>query len=212
MSKESKILITVLVLIVAGMIGIFVLSNSGSTPSGPAGDKTKIIRANSHKIGTGNIQLVEYGDFQCPACGAAYPNVKQLMKDYDGKITLYFRNFPLPQLHPNAIAAANAAEAAGDQGKYWEMHDKLYEGQNTWASLADPTDTFVGYGKDLGLDTDKLKTAITDKKFQTIIDQDVADGNAQNVNATPTFYFNGVKYAGKSTYDELSAQVKSLIK
>jgi protein-disulfide isomerase len=210
-TKESKILITILVAVVGGMIGLFVLANSGGTPAGPVGDKTKVIRDTSHKTGTGTVQLVEFGDFQCPACGVAEPNVEQLLKDESGKVTFYFRNFPLINVHQNANASANAAEAAADQGKYWEMHDKLYQTQSAWSTLADPTDTFVGYAKGLGLDDSKFRTAITDKKFQTVIDQDVADANALAVNATPTFYFNGEKYTGKSTYDELKAKVESLL-
>lgn len=210
MSKESKILVGVLVAIVAGMVGLFALMNSGEAPAGPTGDK-KVIRDNTHKTGSGSIQLVEFGDFQCPACGAAYPNIEQLRKDYEGKITFYFRNFPLTQLHKNANAAANAAEAAADQGKFWEMYNKLYQNQSAWSNLADPHDTFVGYAKDLGLDTGKFSSAINSKQFQSLIDQDMADGTALQVNATPTFYFNGEKYEGKSSYDELKAKVDALL-
>jgi protein-disulfide isomerase len=210
-SKESKVLVGVLVGIVAVMIGLFAVANSGSEPAKPTGDKTKIIRDNSYKTGSGPIQLVEFGDYQCPACGAAYPNVKQLLKDYDGKITFYFRNFPLSTVHLNAMAGSNTAEAAGAQGKYWEMHDKLYETQKEWSIKSDPTDLFVNYAKELGLDTDKFKTAINDKKYQTIIDQDVADGEAMGVNSTPTFYFNGVKYTGNSSYEALKAQADLLL-
>jgi protein-disulfide isomerase len=212
MSREAKILIAVLVVIVGGMIGLFVIANQNQTTNTPTGDKTKIVRDNSHKQGSGAIQLVEFGDYQCPACGAAYPNLKQLMTDYNGKITFYFRNFPLTNLHPNAMAAANAAEAAGDQGKYFEMHNKLYETQKDWSTLGDPTDTFTGYAKDLGLDADKFKKALSDKQFQNLIDQDVADATALNVEATPTLYFNGTKYTGSSNYADLKNQVDSLLK
>jgi protein-disulfide isomerase len=212
MSRESKILVGILVVVVGGMVALFALANQSQTANQPVGDKTKVVRDNSHKTGSGDIQLVEFGDFQCPACGAAYPNVKQIMKDYDGKVTLYFRNFPLINVHKNAMAGANAAEAAADQGKYWEMHDKLYETQTAWSDLADPTDTFVGYAKDLGLDADKFKKAVTDKQFQPVIDQDVADANALQVDATPTFYFNGVKYTGSSSYADLRDKIESLSK
>jgi protein-disulfide isomerase len=210
-SKEAKILSAILVAVVGGMIGLFMIANQGSTAPAAVGDKTKIIRDTSHKTGTGAVQVVEFGDFECPACGAAEPGVEQLIKDYSGKVTVYFRNFPLPQ-HLNAQAAAEAAEAAADQGKYWEMHDKLYATQKDWENIADPTDTFVGYAQGLGLNTDKFKTALTNKQFQSVIDQDTADGTALAVNATPTFYFNGVKYAGGSSYAELSGQVDSLLK
>jgi protein-disulfide isomerase len=210
MSKEAKILTGILVAVVAGMIGLFALANK-SSPA-PVGDKTKIIRPTSHKEGAGPIQMVEFGDFECPACGAAYPNVKQIMKDYNGKVTLYFRNFPLTNVHPNAMAGAEAAEAAADQGKYWEMHDMLYDNQKTWGSLADPTADFVSYAKALGLDTDKFSKALTDKQFQSVIDQDMADGTALNIQGTPTFYFNGVQFTGDYSYASLSGQLNTLLK
>src|SRR5688572_5210284 len=119
MSRESKILIAVLVAVVGVMIGLFALANNNSSDAPTAvGDPQKIIRENSHKLGTGPVQLVEFGDYQCPACGAAQPSVKQLLKDYEGKLTFYFRNFPLTQIHRNTTTAAQAAEAAGDQGKF----------------------------------------------------------------------------------------------
>jgi hypothetical protein len=168
LSTESKLLTGVLVAVVAGMIGLFVLANK-PTNSGPApvGDKTKVVRDSSHKEGSGSVQFVEFGDFQCPACGAAEPNVEQAMKEFNGKVTFYFRNFPLTTLHQNAMTAAQAAEAAGDQGKYWEMHDKLYQTQKEWETLSDPTDKFTEYAKGLGLDGDKFKQAVQDEKFKS---------------------------------------------
>ncbi len=211
MSREAKILIGILVVVVGGMIGLFAIANNNQQANTPKGD-TKVIRDSSHKEGSGSVQLVEFGDFQCPACGAAEPNVEKLLKDYDGKITFYFRNFPLVNLHQNANAAANAAESAADQGKYWQMHDKLYATQKDWSESSDPTDTFVGYAKDLGLDADKFKAALTSKQFQNVIDQDSADATALGVSGTPTFYFNGVKFSGASTYEALKAQADTLLK
>ncbi|HEX3082642.1 MAG TPA: thioredoxin domain-containing protein [Candidatus Saccharimonadia bacterium] len=210
MTKETKILIAALVVIVGVMAGLFMLANSGSnTP--PVGDKTKITRPDSHKTGSGPVTMVEFGDYQCPACGAAYPNVKQLLADYNGKVTFYFRNFPLTNLHPNAMASAQAAEAAGDQGKYWQMHDMLYENQKDWSTVTDPTSTFVNYAQSLGLDTTKFRNAIINKEFQSVIDQDIADGTALNIQGTPTFYFNGTAYSGDSSYASLKNKVDALL-
>jgi len=202
-------LIGILVVAVGGLVGMFVLANSGASNT-PVGDKTKIIRDTSHKEGSGAVQVVEYGDYQCPACGVVYPNLKQLMKDYDGKVTFYFRNFPLTSLHPNANASANAAEAAANQNKFWEMHDKLYETQKDWSDLAsnDADAKFAGYAKELGLDVDKFKKALADKQFQSVIDQDTADANAMGVNSTPTVYINGVK-TSKNDYASLRDTVEA---
>jgi protein-disulfide isomerase len=213
-SRESKILIGVLVVVVGGMIALFALANK-STSSGPAptGDKTKVVRADSHKTGTGSVQLVEFGDYQCPACGAAYPNVKQVMKDFDGKVTLYFRNFPLTQIHQNAMLGAEAAEAAGAQGKYWEMHDALYENQKEWSELGASAaeDKIVGYAKNLGLDSDKLKTDIDAEKYKQVIQQDMADGNALGIQGTPTFYINGTQVQGGYDYPTLRDAVNKAL-
>ncbi len=212
MSRESKILTAILVAVVGAMIAAFYFANKpADTGPAPVGDKTKVIRDNSHKQGTGSVQLVEFGDFQCPACGAAHPNVVKLMKDYEGKVTFYFRNFPLTQIHKNAVASAQAAEAAGEQGKYWEMHDKLYEVQKEWSEESDPTEKFVGYAKDLGLDTEKFKNAVVDEKFKTIIDQDSADGTALNINSTPTFLVNGTQVTGGFSYENLKTAVDAAL-
>jgi protein-disulfide isomerase len=209
-SREAKILTGILVAVVGGMIALFIVANQ--SPPAPTGDKDKIIRDSSHKEGSGSVQLVEFGDYQCPACGSAEPNVEQLMKEYDGKVTLYFRNFPLTQVHKNALEGAEAAEAAADQGKFWEMHNKLYAAQKDWSEDADPTDKLVGYAKDLGLDTDKFKKALQDEQFKSFIDQDLADANAMGLNSTPTFFINGTKLSGGFDYATLRDAVESALK
>jgi protein-disulfide isomerase len=211
-SRESKILTAILVVVVGGMIALFAIANKPAD-SGPApvGDKTKITRDSSHKEGSGPVQLVEFGDYQCPACGAAYPNVQQLMKDYDGKITFYFRNFPLTSLHPNAMVSAEAAEAAGAQGKYFEMHDLLYQNQKDWSEDADPTSKLVGYAKTLGLDTDKFQKDLSAEQYKSAIQQDMADGTALNINATPTFYLNGTMLTGGFDYASLKKAVDAAL-
>ncbi|HEY6736329.1 MAG TPA: DsbA family protein [Candidatus Saccharimonadia bacterium] len=214
MSREAKVMIGILVVVVGAMVGIFALANkSGPTP---VGDKTKVIRDNSHKTGSGTVQLVEFGDYQCPACGKAYPDVKQIMKDYDGKVTLYFRNFPLSQ-HPLANNAALAAEAAGAQGKYWEMHDKLYDNQSQWGDLnknvpkSDALNYWVSYAKDLGLDADKFKSDVENAKSQPVVDQDLADGNALGIQGTPTFFVNGKQITSGIGYASLRDAINSAL-
>jgi protein-disulfide isomerase len=212
MSREAKILTGILVVVVGAMVGLFMLTNQ-EEPA-PKGDKTKIIRETSHKEGTGAVQLVEFGDYQCPACGAAHPNVKQIMKEYDGKVTFYFRNFPLNQIHPNANLAANAAEAAGAQGKFWEMHDKLYISQKEWEKLAnnEAQTKFVEYAEQLKLDSNKFKLAVSNKELQDIIDQDVADGTALDINGTPSFFVNGKQVTSGFSYANLRDAVEEALK
>jgi len=208
-SRETKIMIGVLVVVVAGMIGLFALANK-SAPA-PKGSKD-ILRATSHKEGSGPVTMVEFGDYECPACGAAFPNIQKLLQAYPGKITFYFRNFPLTSLHPDAMAGAEAAEAAALQGKFWQMHDKLYENQDQWSELADPTSQLTSYAQSLGLNTTQFQSDMSSNQVQQTIKQDMADGNALGIDATPTIYFDGKQFTGGYGYDALSKEVQSLLK
>lgn len=141
------------------------------------------------------VVLMEYGDFQCPGCGAAHPRVKSLTEKYEDKIAFVYRNFPLTNLHPNARAAAAAAETAGLMGKYWEMHNILFERQDEWSgvSSSDRTDIFATYAADIGLDkkafTEKLNSSSTQVNKKISFDQ--ALGRKLDISSTPTFYLNG---------------------
>jgi protein-disulfide isomerase len=139
------------------------------------------------------VILIEYGDFQCPGCGAAYQPVKAVTEKYKDQLTFVFRNFPLASKHPNARAAASAAEAAGLQGKYWEMHDMLFENQNTWGNLSttERATFFADYAQELGLNVDKFKTDMASTGVNQKINFDQALGKKQGVSGTPSFYLNG---------------------
>lgn len=141
------------------------------------------------------VVFVEYGDFQCPSCGGAYPQIKAATESYKDKVAFIFRNFPLTTLHPNARAAAAAAEAAGLQGQYWEMHNMLYEGQADWENLTGDqrTSLFVSYAAQLKLDQAKFKTDLASTAVNDKISFDQAIGKKINVDATPTFYLDGQK-------------------
>lgn len=171
-------------------------------------DATKIIESTDTAIGDhvyGNknakVVLVEYGDFQCPACGGAFPALKQVKEQYKGDITFIFRNFPLTSIHPNALAAAAVAEAAGLQGKFWEMHDKLYENQESWSGAApnQRDEFFTGYAKDLGLDLDRYRSDLTSKKVTEKISRDQALGRKLKVDSTPSLYIDSTLLDKQST-------------
>ncbi|QQR52712.1 thioredoxin domain-containing protein [bacterium] len=198
MSSEAKTMGIILTLVIGGLIGLFVLTNRADPK--PVGDKSKLTRESTPTRGTGSVQVVEFGDYQCPACATSYPDMKQIEADFAGKIIFSFRHFPLAQ-HANAQIASQAAEAARDQGKFWEMHDKLYTNQPAWENQSSPLDTFANYAGELGLDVEKFKKAVTDKQFQTIIDQDTADGTALGVAGTPTIFIDGVATKGFSYAD-----------
>ncbi|MSU75406.1 MAG: hypothetical protein EXS55_02755, partial [Candidatus Magasanikbacteria bacterium] len=141
----------------------------------------------------GIVTVVEYSDLQCPACRAVQPAVQETLKQYGDKIRFVYRHYPLTAVHPNAPAAAQAAEAAGNQEKFWEMHDKLFNNQSSWSSLKNPLDTFVFYAEELGLNINQFKTDFASSGVADKIRLQALGGDRSGVNATPTFYLNGQK-------------------
>lgn len=199
MSKKAWIIFAAVCVLILG--SLVALSNSKKTNVGDV-DANKIQTASEasgniadHVFGKqdSKVVLVEYGDFQCPGCGGVYPTVKTIKEKYQDQITFVFRNFPLTQIHPNALVAAAAAESAGLQGKYWEMHDMLFEKQDSWknASVKNRIDTFTQYAKELGLDVSKFSTDIASENVTKKVNYDKAIGEKINVSSTPTFILNG---------------------
>jgi len=141
------------------------------------------------------VVLVEYGDFQCPSCGGAHPQIKSVTEEYKDKVAFIFRNFPLTSIHPNARAAAAAVEAAGLQDKYWEMHNLVFESQSSWETLSgsERTEMFVSYAQQLGIDEAKFTKDLASSSVTKKIAFDQALGKKVGVDATPTFYLNGEK-------------------
>lgn len=174
---------------------------------------TKEGKIPDHVFGTksGKVLLVEYGDFQCPVCGSLYPNLTPLREKYKNEVSFVYRDFPLTSLHPNAKAAAAAAEAAGLQGKFWQMHDKLYENQNSWANdnPSQRTKHFKEYAKQLGLNINKFAKDLDSSKVLYKIDFDEALGKKIGVAGTPTLVLNGKKISS-ATGDAVQGNTKPL--
>jgi protein-disulfide isomerase len=192
-------------LTVAGIVTIVILSRGGTTSTGTLAPVT----ADDHVYGKTDapVVLIEYSDYQCPACGAYFPVVKALEQKYGDKLALVYRNFPLTALHQYAQIGAQAAEAAGLQGKYWEMHDLLFENQQSWSKLGSESDvkkTFADYANQLKLDTKKFSSDLTSSAVVSRVDRDVQSGNAIGINATPTFFLNGTKLTNPSGVDPFS--------
>jgi protein-disulfide isomerase len=176
---------------------------AGSAASGNIGDRT-----------FGNkdakVMLVEYGDFQCPGCGSAHPIVKALTEKYKDKLVFVFRNFPLTSIHPNARAAAAAAETAGQLGNYWEMHNILYENQDDWSSSStdNRASIFADYAQRVGLNKKEFTAKLNDTtNVSKKVNFDMALGRKLNINGTPTFYLDGKKlaenqYNGQDTFEK----------
>jgi len=152
--------------------------------------------------------FMEYSDFQCPACGQYYALMKNLGNDADGKkiienITFVYRHFPLDSTHPNARVAAHAAEAAAMQGKFYEMHDLLFEKQGEWSNSENPVDIFATYAKSLKLNVSEFKKDIDSKSVKDKVQSDLLSGRDVNIQGTPTFFLNGKKINNPASLEEL---------
>lgn len=219
MSNENKILVGIGIVTLL-LVGIAVFSLSGTT--GNAEEETAapkdlkvLIKEDSYKKGPANakITIVEFADFQCPACATNYPVISQVVRTYKDDVQLIFRQFPLTQSHPHAMVAAEAAEAAGAQGKFFEMHDLLYENQKDWAVSKDPLkEHFMLYAKKIKLDTEKFEKEVKENKYKARIERDVQDGNSVGVTATPTFYINGVQNTGGLPFNEFKEKIEKILK
>jgi protein-disulfide isomerase len=154
---------------------------------------TPPVNAEDHASGPDDaaVTLVEYGDYECPYCAMAHPIVKKAQLELESQLRFVFRNFPLAEAHPHARLAAQAAEAAGAQGKFWEMHDMLFEHQDA-LEVADVT----GYAQSLGLDTAKFARDLEAAPFVKRVRDDFRSGVKSGVNGTPTFFMNGTRYDG----------------
>ncbi|MCC6404981.1 MAG: thioredoxin domain-containing protein [Candidatus Yanofskybacteria bacterium] len=188
------------VLVVLGLIGwgMVKLSANVQLPT-ESGALSVPVSAQDNTRGPADapVTLVEYSDFQCPACGAFAPVVDNLLKDPDlvGKVRFVYRYFPLTSIHANAQLSSQAAYAAGLQGKFWEMHDLLFKNQTTWQgkSSAGARDTFVEYARTIGLNALAFTTAMDSAAAAARVKADFDGGLQSGVNSTPTFFVNGTK-------------------
>lgn len=217
MTQEIKILSIVGVISLIMIVGAtLLLGRSGGSTSVPITDDRLLVREDSPKTATqsAKVTLVEFGDYQCPACKLSHPQTKQIVEEYSNKepgtFNFVFRHFPLPQ-HKNGVIGSRAAESAGLQGKYWQMHNKLYEDQERWGESDNPMETFNEYAKELGLDINKFQQDINSDQFNTKISRDQNDGRALGVNSTPTYFINGEKLVGVPSYEALKSKIEAAL-
>ena len=150
-----------------------------------------------------SVTLVEYGDYECPHCGRAYPIVKRVQQALDGQLRFVFRNFPLGEIHPHAVRTAEAAEAAAAQGKFWEMHDVLYENQR---ALEDTH--LLEYAEQLALDVSRVRRELQDSTYADRVRADFRSGVRSGVNGTPTFFMNGERLDGPWDFEGLMKAIE----
>lgn len=196
----------------------------GTTPQNPSSSpESTVLVPNNAYITSGiangkflpasssaTVTLVEFGDYVCPACGQYAPYVNKVLTDYAGKINYVFRNYPL-SYHTNAPMASYVALAAGLQGKYWEMHDKLYSTQSDWSDSTDAQNVFTNFAVELGLNKDQFVSDMNSQKVKDIVAQDKKDGDIVGLMGTPTFFLNG-KQLKINNFDELETSVAALVK
>lgn len=213
LTPDVKIILGVTIATIVILFGGIYFLSKGSTNSPSVKiDQNLLIKPNSHKISSDSAKLsiVEFGDYQCPACGAAHPVVKRVLSDYKDKVNFVFRNFAF--LGQESTWAAEAAECSAEQGKFWEYHDYLYEHQSGENKGAFSKDHLKDFAKFLGLKTDQFNSCLDSDKYSNVVSSDLSDGQKAGVNSTPTFFINGQKNVGVLSYEQfkniLDAQLK----
>lgn len=204
MSKRFLLVFGVMIAVFAGLI---FFNNDAGAPTAPG-------QLTNHTYGEGQsgVTLVEYGDFQCPACFAYFPIVTQLKEQYKEQITFQFRHFPIVSAHRNAMAAHRAAEAASRQGKFWEMHDLLFANQKSWEGSNNAAETFEGYAGEIGLDMEQYKKDVADGTTAANVQADFKAGEEANVQGTPSFFLDGKQIESPQTFEEFDALIQEAIK
>lgn len=197
--------------IVIGVIALVLFGGAIWFGNNAAKQNNEGVVVKSHIKGNpeATVKLVEYSDLQCPACAGVQPFVKDLVDQYGDKLSFEYKHFPLP-IHPYAIQAAVAAEAAGQQDKFFEFHDKLFENQATWSKSPTPQAFFMQYAEELELDMDTFKRHMRSSVLKDNVESQFAEGKDAGVPGTPTFFLNGEKMEYK-TYEEFITQITSLV-
>lgn len=207
----------------AGIFGIIIVAIFGlamlvNSPSNTKSSSNLVVPAptKDEKFTKGDpkskVVVTEYGDFQCPACAASQPIVKQLLNEFGDKIYFVYRFFPLTNVHQNAKISAQAGFAAFKQGKYWEMHEMLYDTQTDWAQMPNPQDTFVQYATNLKMDVNKFKTDMNSNEASKFVDDSLNKAIESGLNSTPSFFLNNQKIASPNTYDDFKTLIENELK
>lgn len=199
---ENWIYIGIAILTLLFIGGVIFMFSSESKPLDIS--EKDIVKEKSQVLGSrdAKVTIVEFSDFQCPACKAAHPIVKEVIKQYGDKILFAYRHFPIVTAHTRALKAAEASEAAGEQGKFWEYHDLLFANQEDMED-----NDLINYARKLNLNMKKFEDSLNSGKFKDKVTGDMDDGGKFGVTGTPTFFINGQKHQGVLQLD----QFKSLI-
>lgn len=202
--------------IIGGFLAIVFLFGSPDGSGGGSGNFGAIPPVTANDWIKGNkdskVELVEYSDLQCPACLSREPLIKKLMDEFGTNIKFVYRHFPLRSIHKNGQMAAQAAEAAGMQGKFWEMHGILFENQSKWSpeSSGDVKDSFADYAGQIGINVEQFKEDLESDAAEEWVNEDYNGGDDAGVNATPTFFLNG-KQINPGSYEDFRELLRNAI-
>ena len=194
--------------------GIYFFSRGGNEGvNGEVAFETGILNPIDHIKGNASstIVLMEYSDFQCPACRSYYPLVRQIMAEFGDRIVFVYRHFPLTSIHQNAEFTARASEAAAKQGKFWEMHDLLFEKQNEWAKVADLEPILVNYATLIGLNIEQFKLDWRSKEIKNLVSAQRIHAVKSGLQGTPTFFLAGKKINNPVSIDDFRAVIKKAL-
>lgn len=215
---SNKVFWLLLTGVVVGLVGTFMLL--GEQPSTQSGNSTnlskeEILQPDHYPYTLGNeeskVILIEYGDFQCPFCGALHPLISQLLAEYGDRIQFQYRHFPITAIHNNAMVSHRAAEAAGLQDKFYEMYDKIFVGQAEWSESNEPGQIFERYAKEIGLDVDKFNKDRNSQKVLDTIQTNLSEAVKLDVSSTPTLFLNGEKMETPTSYEALVEPIEKAL-
>lgn len=196
-----------IILIIGGLI--MLVGSPSSTTSVTANVAPVSAKDITNGQNKAKVTLIEYSDFQCPACAAYHPLIKQLLTEYEGKIYFVYRIFPLTRIHPNAKISSRAAYAAYKQNKFFEMSDLLFNGQKDWSNESDPSRIFIDYAESLKLDVKKFKDDMNSNEAKNYVETAENQATSEGINSTPTFILNGVKIKNPAGYDEFKKLIEN---
>lgn len=201
--KKYSIWASVVGVIVLVIVGLVMLVSAPSTPSNEIANVAPVSEKDiTNGENKAKVTLIEYSDFQCPACAAYHPIVTQLLTEYKGKIYFVYRMFPLTNIHPNAKISSQAAYAAYKQNKFFEMGDLLFSNQKDWQAESDPRGIFMDYAKSLKLDAKKFQDDMNSDEAKKYVEDSENQAQSEGMNQTPTFVVNGVKIKNPAGYEE----------
>jgi protein-disulfide isomerase len=210
MSKQFVLILAALVVLFGGIL--FFTKRDAGAPNGENGNGGT---TTNHTLGEGTsgVTLVEYADFECPACYRFYPVLKELKEKYQDQITFQYKHFPLTEIHQSALLAARASEAAANQGKFWEMHDLLFQNQPIWSQQPNQAEgVFRGYAEQLGLNMEQYDTDLKSSETNRIIQADRNEARRNGYNSTPTFILDGQQLTDvRDTVEYFSEKIDAAI-